>query len=549
MKYFLLLATLISLSTIGKAADSTYFAPPVRHGIVLAGSFAELRATHFHAGVDIKPSTKDEIGDDILAAASGYVSRIKVQTGGYGQAIYIDHPNGYTTVYAHLHQLSDTLEAYVAEMQLAAQSYAIDLYFDRDRYVVTQGQVIGTMGNTGRSYAPHLHFEIRHTHSETPQDPALWGISAPDHKAPTLQSIGIESLTPNGRIIDQRIHYPSKQQDQGILAIAAWRIGIDVQGYDQMDGSSNHNGIYHRQVWVDDTLHWEAKSDSITWAETAYITSYYDYADKKGLNRTAVCSYVLPGNPLGIYGKRGGSINLYADKPRRIEIILADLAGNTTVKTYSIIRDTAITVPSWGSYQQHIRWDSSYILDMGPSRLQIDSATFARDVYWTYEQTTDGHKWHTDTEPVYQPIQTSISLDSVQPQYADKYCLVYHDAPRATTRGGHLLGKQLHTSIQALGHYSVTIDTIPPSIAIHTVSATDRYYLVDDNYASSGTAADVKIDVYINGEWQITPYKIMTRVLTVPTMQLDTGKHQIEIVATDDRANQTVYSDEIKIVR
>lgn len=539
--YTLISLVLVSSNLYGQSiTDSTYFISPVLHDIVMAGSFGELRSTHFHAGIDIKPSIKDRIGDTIVAVADGYVSRIKIQTGGYGQAIYIDHPNGHTSVYAHLDELTDTLAAYVATIQRATQSYEVDLYPDSASLQVVQGQHIGTMGNTGRSYAPHLHFEIRHTTTETPQDPCLWGIGAPDHKAPTLQSIGLEAMTPDLQTISQQIHYPTGSEAS--IQVPGWRVGLDVQAYDQMDGSTNRNGVYLRQIFVDDTLHWESRTDSIKWDETRYIRSYYDYSDKVTLNRTAVCGYVWPGSPLSIYTKRGGPIKLYGDQARKVDIVLTDLAGNSSSHRILLTRSDQVDTPSASSYNALVRWDTTYHLTMGRSQIMIDSATFDRDVRWQYSE-VEGHiKLHEKTQAVYRPIHLKVSADHPMDHHS---CLVYHDDKRLTSYGGLISGATLSTTVGALGDFSIVRDTTPPTIKLLNQSAYRLLLSVDDNLATKGEAAEIKIDVYIDGEWQITPYKAMTRQLRVPLKHLTPGKHQVEIQMVDDRGNESRWEKEI----
>lgn len=540
---FVLLSIAVSAICLAQSRpDSSYFISPVRHEIALAGSFGELRSTHFHAGVDIKPSIKNKIGDTIVAVAEGYVSRIKIQTGGYGQALYIDHPNGHTSVYAHLDQLADTIASYVASIQRATQSYEVDLYPDTLAFVLEQGQYIATMGNTGRSYAPHLHFEIRHTQTETPQDPCLWGIGAPDHKPPTLQSIGLEAMAPDLQTISQQIHYPTGSEAS--MTVPGWRVGIDVQAYDQMDGSTNRNGVYLRQVYVDDTLHWESRTDSVHWDETRYIRSYYDYADKVSLNRTAVCAYVWPGSPLSTYTKRGGPIKLYKDKARKVDIVLTDLAGNTKRYRLSLLRADPVDAPPVTSYNALIRWDTTYALRMGRSEITIDSATFDRDVRWQYSEPDDHLQVHKKTQAVYKPIHLQIASHQSLDHHSS---LVYHDDKRLTSYGGSIRGDTLTTTIGALGDYSIVQDTTPPTIELINQSVERLLLRVDDDLATKGAAAEVKINVYIDGEWQITPYKVMTRQLRVPLAHLAAGTHQVVIQVTDDRGNQSVWEQAIDV--
>ena len=155
---------LVGLSLSGQTMlDTMYFDSPIKHDVVLAGSFGELRTSHFHAGLDIKPSKFNISGDSLFVAAPGYISRIKIQNGGYGRVLYVDHPNGYTSVYAHMMEFKDSIEQYIQKMQLASQSYEIDIYPQKGKISLPRGAFIGLLGNSGRSYGAHLHFELRNT--------------------------------------------------------------------------------------------------------------------------------------------------------------------------------------------------------------------------------------------------------------------------------------------------------------------------------------------------------------------------------------------------
>ena len=136
-----------------------YFESPLEIPLILSGTFGELRSNHFHSGMDIK--THQQTGLNVLASASGYVSRIKVSHFGYGKALYVQHPNGYTSVYAHLKEFAPEIEAYIKERQYAKESYEIEVFPEADELPVKQGEVIAYSGNSGGSGGPHLHFEIR----------------------------------------------------------------------------------------------------------------------------------------------------------------------------------------------------------------------------------------------------------------------------------------------------------------------------------------------------------------------------------------------------
>ena len=177
----------------GQEAD--YFRSPINYNTRLSGSFAEPRSAHFHAGIDYK-QLRGVPFDTIYAAADGYISRINVKPDGYGNALYIDHPNGYTTVYAHLHHFNKSITEYMESTMTRKKIHKVEHYPLKDRMRVKKGDYIGVMGNTGRSFGAHLHFEIRKTNSETPVNPALFGLKPKDKLTPTINGVVLYTLTP-----------------------------------------------------------------------------------------------------------------------------------------------------------------------------------------------------------------------------------------------------------------------------------------------------------------------------------------------------------------
>ena len=181
---------ILLLSYIGFAQDTTYpkdyFRSPLDIPLALSGTFAELRSSHFHAGLDIK--TKRREGLKIYATAEGYVSRIKISHFGYGKVLYITHPNGYTTVYAHLKKFSETIEAFIKDCQYEKESYEVEVFLNSEELTVLKGEVIAYSGNSGSSGGPHLHFEIR-DNKERPINPMLFGMDVKDTKKPFVLSV------------------------------------------------------------------------------------------------------------------------------------------------------------------------------------------------------------------------------------------------------------------------------------------------------------------------------------------------------------------------
>lgn len=170
--FTLLAFTQKSDKLILKEYPQDYFTSPVKHTIRLAGTFGELRPNHFHAGIDIK-SSAGKVGDLLYAPADGHISRIKIQGGGYGNGMYIEHPNGYTTVYAHLLNYLPEVDEWIKAQQYDREKFEVDLYPTPGQFPFKQGDFIGKMGTSGRSYGPHLHFEVRDTRTQKAINPML----------------------------------------------------------------------------------------------------------------------------------------------------------------------------------------------------------------------------------------------------------------------------------------------------------------------------------------------------------------------------------------
>ena len=226
---------------------SDYFSNPLDINMVLAGNFGEMRANHFHSGLDLKTDQRE--GLPVYAPADGYVSRIQVQHYGYGKALYILHPNGYTTVYGHLKSYAGNIEKYVKDTQYKKETFEVELFPDNTLLPVKKGDIIAYTGNTGGSGGPHLHFEFRDS-SQRPMNPLLFGIKIPDSKTPIVSAV-FAYPAGEGAQVNQSQNRTKlrliKQKDgnyktENITAFG--KIGFGITTYDQQDGASNKNGTY-----------------------------------------------------------------------------------------------------------------------------------------------------------------------------------------------------------------------------------------------------------------------------------------------------------------
>jgi hypothetical protein len=274
----------------GNKSEPLFF--PVRPGEVnyLSGTMGEIRSTHFHAGIDIK--TSGISGLPVYATHHGYVSRIRVSPGGYGHALYIQHPGGETSVYAHLLRFKQDIADYVRAEQYRQESFEVNLFPDKSMFPIKRGEMIALSGNTGSSRAPHLHFEIRDS-KQRPLNPLNYGFKEiKDDVAPILRAFAMRTFTIGSRINHQfgRFEYPVKKNASGYYydhPIPVYGdIGFQIYGYDRFDGANNRNGIPRIELYLDDTLRLKIEIDRFSFAEARHVINYYDYPDRIETRRT-----------------------------------------------------------------------------------------------------------------------------------------------------------------------------------------------------------------------------------------------------------------------
>ncbi len=259
---FFLFCSLLSFQNLAQKTrllyPKDYFLFPInpKQQNYLAGGMGDLRADHFHAGIDIK--TQGREGLAVQASADAYVSEIRVQTSGYGNVVFLTHPNGYVSVYGHLREFAEPLATYVKKKRLENQTFEIQLKPAVNEFVVKKGQIIGYSGNTGGSAGPHLHFEIRDINNNI-LNPLNFGFTEiKDNVPPIFQQLFIKTLGTDARVngeFGRKSFHPIKKADgtYGINAeiSAIGEIGLELLAVDKMNETHNSNGLTCTELFVD----------------------------------------------------------------------------------------------------------------------------------------------------------------------------------------------------------------------------------------------------------------------------------------------------------
>jgi murein DD-endopeptidase MepM/ murein hydrolase activator NlpD len=272
-RIFIISLFFINLSSFAQLKrDTLGWIPPVDIPIYLSGNFAELRTGHFHAGIDIK--TQGNEGFKVYAVQDGYISRIKVSSGGYGKAVYITHPDSYTSVYGHLKEYNIQLDKYVKAIQYERKSYGVDIFPEKGELAINQGDIIGLSGNSGSSGGPHLHFEIRDTKSARPMNGLFLGYDIEDNIPPKMDYLYVYPQygrgTVNGKSKDHYYSLKRANADfalrQGDTLTASGSVGLGLKVNDYLNGSANRCGVYELKGFIDDTLFFYEKFDGFSFA-------------------------------------------------------------------------------------------------------------------------------------------------------------------------------------------------------------------------------------------------------------------------------------------
>ncbi|HSU49436.1 MAG TPA: M23 family metallopeptidase, partial [Segetibacter sp.] len=312
-----------------------YFRNPLDIPIQLAANFGELRPNHFHMGLDIRTKQRENL--PVYAAAEGYISKIKIERFGFGRAIYINHPNGFTTLYAHLNDFFDPLNKYLKQKQYNDQRWEQEIDFTPDQFPVKKGQFIAFSGNTGGSAGPHLHFEIRDTRTGNNLNPWLFNFGLSDNIKPSIFNLyyydrRYSTYQTNPVAIPISAINGSRSSDSRVITIHSPYISFGISAGDKITAVSNYYGIYEAEISIDDTLQSAFKLTNFSYDDTRYINASIDYKTRMSGGKFIQHLSRLPGNYSLIFSQdRDGTIFLSDTRVHHAQIVVKDVAGNSSV--------------------------------------------------------------------------------------------------------------------------------------------------------------------------------------------------------------------------
>ncbi|MCX6256290.1 MAG: M23 family metallopeptidase [Bacteroidia bacterium] len=547
------------------------FSAPLTIPLSLAGNFSELRTNHFHGGLDIKTDSKE--GQAVLAAADGYVSKIKISASGFGNVMYLKHGGKYMTVYGHLRNFRKNIDQYIKMKQYENQCFAIEIEMPESLFPVKKGDTIAFSGNSGSSSGPHLHFEIRDFNSEISYNPLLFGFDIVDKIPPVIEGIEVFPLSDNSKVNgqDQKKIIAVKRKggtyvlsDPKMLNLSG-DIGFAVMAFDRLNGSGNKCGVFSIELKIDGKRVYYYCTDQLLINDTRYILSHIDYPEKVRHNRSYQKSFIAPGNLMKTYHDivNHGIINFSDDSVHQVSDIVCDANGNISYLDFKVRSHRLLKNMTHKKHQECSKLIpcltantfTSKDIDVNfPDIALFDTLCFQYSTSPALKNTYSPliHV-HNGITPLFRAITLNIHLQNIPARMRNKLLVasviqennktIFHSI------GGSLKDSIISASTREFGNFTVIADTISPVIKPVNISrgknlssAGEIKFIISDNLSGIGS-----FNGFIDGKWVLFNYDEKRKLIwyDFDESRLEKGKsHRLLLKVSDNLNNESVYSSE-----
>ena len=534
---------------------SQEFRQPFEFPILLSGNFGELRSNHFHSGIDFK--TQGAEGKPIHAVASGYVSRISVSPWGYGNALYLTHPDGTTTVYGHLQRFSKEIADYIEEQQYQQESFQVNLNPAPELFPVEKGEIVAYSGNTGSSGGPHLHFEVRDTETEEVLDPiSYFADQIKDTRPPKIQGIMVYPIEGKGVVNgnNKKTELKIVTGKDGRLSLSkplrAWgEIGFAIKAYDYMDNTNNIYGVRNIRLSVDGVVIFESDLDRFAFDETRYLNTFTDFAEWKKNRSFYTRSFVEPGNRLRFIETLNRGI-VTIDEPRMYAFAytLTDALGNSTRFAFQVKGEEEV-IPEIDTEESELfHWGSDNRFGAKAIRLFIPKGNLYNDLYFRYRVTEDSsavaatHHLHTEPVALHENCQLSLRLQTDTLENKNQYGIVKVQRGHYSWIGGSYRNGWIDGVIRELGSYTIAEDTKAPVItplnSKDWIKKQRFQFRLTDNLSGVKTYRGE-----IDGQYVL--FKMNNKSVITYTFdneRINRGEHTLLLRVTDAAGNESSYT-------
>ena len=560
------LTLLLCLVAIGLVAQESFpkYGSPLDIPIYLSATFGELRPNHLHAGLDIK--TQGVEGKKVYAIADGYVSRIGVSPYGYGNVLYITHYDGYTSVYAHLQRFSGEIAKYVKQYQYNHKKFASQIYPDADKFIVKKGDLIAYAGNSGGSGGPHLHFEIRHTASEKPVNPMYFGYKIEDNVRPLIQGIAVyplgEESTLEGGIkpmyfdvTENNGRYSLKDKN---FVYANGEVAFGIRTFDQVGTSTNKNGPYLYELFLDDELAFQVEADSFSYSEPRYVNSLLDYRRYKQKKSSYVRTETDPFNKLHMIEVRNGTVTVAEGDTVNVRFKISDYAGNSSTARFKLVGTAPVEVerPQHRRSEYFVKADGSLNsnITIDDFNVSMEKGTLFRDEWiQTGQRDAKGccsrvYRFGNEELTTFKQFTIRIRPDEKWADHPRKYIAYIDNGGKVSSLGGKMRNGCMEVETRSMGEYAIKIDSVAPSVRTsnfkdgQTVSTLKslRFKISDDM-----TGIET-YDIYLDDVWVLGQYDAKNALLYYEIDEkMKKGTNNVKVVVTDGVGNKKTLNAKV----
>ena len=547
-----------------------YFVPPMKIPMSLSATFGEIRANHFHGGVDLRVG--GDVGEPVYAAAEGYVSRIKVSPWGGGKHIYITHPNGLRTVYMHLDGYAGELAKFVHDYQYSHRIFAFDVDLPQDSIKVEKGQLIGYAGNTGSSGGPHLHYEVRFADNDQPINPFYFGMEYSDPVAPTIVNVKLYPAD-KGTLIDgvQKEWIQTSPRKVGKRYVATTADSVSVSGrfyagiyaYDMSEKGQRKNGVERIEIYVDGDLFAIYSVPSYIYEETRAINAQIDYQQYQKTKEYYVITRQLPGirYPKVTAVRDSGYICFNDNALHKMEFRVYDYKGNVAKQTLKV-RSAAggrqsgasLTGDNGGQSSPvnpkfRVRYSKPKVIDTAGFRLTMKPYTMYADDELAFRIMQRKAGFYGNVYSIYPrnynyPPNSAYTIELPMPRGVkvnrSKLLICSVAGKKSSAVETRIENGVLKADVKYFGSFTVAADTVPPAVTPSnfkdgaTIAKKELRLKITDDFSGIAT-----YNCFIGGRWVLAEYDPKVAALIIDSKLLKKGQNTLAVKVADAVGNIT----------
>ena len=541
---------IVFYSAQSQTYPQNYFRHPLDIPMQLVANFGEIRANHWHMGLDIR--TQQRVNLPVHAAADGYIARVSVEPGGFGQAIYINHPNGYTTVYGHLNAFFPALAAYVEKQQYAKQSWAINLLLPADLFPVKKGDFIARSGSTGGSQGPHVHFEIRDTKTEKCLNPLLFKFPLADAVPPTVLHLAMydrnkSTYNQSPQFLTLRKTAAGYTLTSSTLRVGSDKISFAIGAYDRFSATPNHCGIYCAEMHVDEKPVSQFLLDNIGYDETRYINAQIDYPYKSKGGASLQHISPLPGATKVAYNLFGGDgiIHLNDDAVHTVRIEVQDANKNISKIQFNIQYDASLNKAYVPTDTDKFLPNNVNVFERSDFELFTTEATMYDTAFVSFSSVADNanaasplYNFLSAASPAHDFVTVRIKPSSTLTQeQKDKLVIKNISGTKTFIQKAQWQNGWLAAKFRQFGTYQAFVDDEPPTVnapATNLTKASRIVFTPKDNFNSIKS-----FRAEVDGQWLcFTNDKGRTWIYHFDE-HFPKGQHELKLTIEDEAGNIT----------